>query len=72
MIKSASKNDENYIKTTNHLQRNEENLQSTDLSIDKTRSLRFKNKLYLANSIEFKMLILDELHNKPYSGHPGY
>jgi hypothetical protein len=54
------------------LQRNEENMHSTDLSIDKSGLLRFKNRLYVPNSTELKMIILDELHKKPYSGHPGY
>jgi hypothetical protein len=71
-IKSASSNDENYIKTTTKLQGNAENMNKTDLSIDKNGLLRFKNRLYVPNSIDLKMTILDELHKKSYSGHPGY
>jgi hypothetical protein len=43
-----------------------------DLSIDKKGLLRFKNKLYLPDSVELKLTVLDEVHKKPYSGHPGY
>jgi hypothetical protein len=32
----------------------------------------YKNKIYVPNNIELKILILEEVHKKPYSGHPGY
>jgi hypothetical protein len=54
------------------LKRNEENIQSTDINIDKSGLLRLKNRLYIPNSTELKMIIIDELHKNPYSGHPGY
>jgi hypothetical protein len=54
------------------LQKNEGNIHSTDLSIDKNGLLVFKNMLYVPNDTEFKMMILNELHKNPYSGHPGY
>ena len=34
--------------------------------------LVYKNQLYIPDSEEVKRLILNELHKKPYSGHPGY
>jgi hypothetical protein len=71
-IKSTRINDEKNIKTIEQLQRNDENMQSIDLSIDKSELLRLKNRLYVPKSIELKMIILDELHKKPYYGHPIY
>jgi hypothetical protein len=71
-IKYASSNDKNYIKTTTKLQGNAEKLNITDLSLDKNGLLRFKNQLYVPNSVDLKTTILDELHKKSYSGHPGY
>jgi hypothetical protein len=71
-IKSASCNDEKYIKTVADLQGNAENLDRTDLSLDKNGLLRFKNRLYIPDSVELKLTILDEVHKNPYSGHPGY
>ena len=43
-----------------------------DLSIDKKGLLQFKNRLYIPDSTELKLTVLDEVHKKPYSGHPGY
>jgi hypothetical protein len=43
-----------------------------DISIDKKGLLRFKNRLYVPDSTELKLTILDKVHKKPYSDHPGY
>ena len=51
---------------------NAKSLNKTDLSIDKNRLLRFKDRLYVPNSTDLKMKILDELHKKSYSSHSGY
>jgi hypothetical protein len=32
----------------------------------------YKDRLYIPDAEELKKLILDEMHKKPYSGHPGY
>ena len=34
--------------------------------------LMYKNRLYIPNIYELKLLILNEVHKGPYSGHPGY
>ena len=47
-------------------------MNKTDLSIDKNGLLRFKNRLYVRNSIDLNTTILDDLHKKSYSSHPGY
>jgi hypothetical protein len=72
MIKAASINDENYIKTVADLKNNVENFDRTDLSLDLNGLLRFKNRLYIPYSAELKLTLLEEVHNKPYSGHLGY
>ena len=54
------------------LQNTIENSDKSDLSIDKNGLLQFKNRLYIPDSTELKLTTLDEVHNKPYSGHPGY
>jgi hypothetical protein len=40
------------------------------LETDKT--LLYKNKIYAPNVHELKLMILNEIHNVPYDGHPGY
>jgi hypothetical protein len=71
-IKAASNNDEKYIKTVADLQNNAENIDKIDLNLDINGILRFKNRLYILDSLELKLTILDEVHKKPYVGHPGY
>jgi hypothetical protein len=54
------------------LQNNAETLDRTCLSLNRNGLIRFKNRLYIPDSVELKLTILDEVHKKPYSGHPGY
>jgi hypothetical protein len=68
----AGINDENYTKIMVELQNSTINSDKPDLSIDKKGLLRFKNRLYIQDSAELKLTVLDEVHKKPYSGHPGY
>jgi hypothetical protein len=71
-IRTTCINDENYTKIVAELQNTTTNLDKPDLSINKNDLLRFKNRLYIPDSTELKMTVLDEVHKKPYSGHPGY
>jgi hypothetical protein len=71
-IKSASYNFKNYIKQTTKLQENAEKMNKTYMSLDKTRLIRFKNRLYVPNSVDLKSTILDELQKQPSSGYLGY
>jgi hypothetical protein len=32
----------------------------------------YKGEVYVPNSSELKNLVLKEMHNVPYAGHPGY
>jgi hypothetical protein len=34
--------------------------------------LTYKGKLYIPNCDDLKRFIMDELHKRPYTGHPGY
>jgi hypothetical protein len=38
----------------------------------KRRILLYRNKVYVPNSQELRILVLKEMHNVPYVGHPGY
>jgi hypothetical protein len=65
-------NDGNYTNMMAELQNSVTNSDELDISIDKEGLLRFKNRLYVRDSIELKLTILDEVHKKPYYGHRGY
>jgi hypothetical protein len=71
-VKATGINDGNYTKMMEELQNNITNSDKPDISIDKQGLLRFKNRLYIPDSTELKLTILDEVHKKPYFGHPGY
>jgi hypothetical protein len=47
-------------------------IEESDFRFSKSGLLMYKNRLYVPESNEIKLLILYELHKKPYSGHPGY
>ena len=43
-----------------------------DFSLNEKGLMLYKNRLYVPNVPEIKLLILNEVHKSPYSGHPGY
>jgi hypothetical protein len=53
-------------------QKSNTNSDKLDISIDKKGLLRFKNRIYIPDSTELKLTILDKVHKKPYSSHLGY
>jgi uncharacterized membrane protein len=71
-IRTTGVNDKNYTKMMAELQNSVTNSNEPDISIDNKGLLRFKNRLYVPNSTELKLTILDEVHKKPYSGHTSY
>jgi len=54
------------------LQKNEGIFHSIYFSIGKNGLLRFRNRLCVPNSVELNIMILNELHKKPYFVHLGY
>jgi hypothetical protein len=68
----VSCNDEKYIKTVADLQGITKQLDETDLILDKSGLIRFKNRLYIPNLVDLKITIMEELHKNPFFGHPGY
>jgi len=34
--------------------------------------MKFKNRIYIPNSMDLKLIIFNEIHKKPYSCHPIY
>jgi hypothetical protein len=63
-IRTTSINDVNYTRMMAEFQNSIEKLDKPDLSIDKKGLLRFKNRLYIPDSTELKLTVLDEVHKK--------
>jgi hypothetical protein len=40
--------------------------------LETDRILLYKNKIYVPNVQDLKLMILHEMNNVPYVGHPGY
>ena len=64
--------DENYQKLQAKVTENLIESLSTWYGINKKGLLLYKDRLYIPNVPKIKLLILNEIHKTPYSGHPGY
>ena len=51
---------------------NERNQIKSDLSLSGRGLLLHKGRLYIPNTAYIKLTMMDELHKRPYSGHPGH
>jgi hypothetical protein len=40
--------------------------------LETSGTLLYKNKIYVPNVQDLKLMILNEMHNVPYAGYPGY
>ena len=56
----------------NKLLKDEVYLNGTEFKVDHKGLIWFKNRLYMPNVVEIKLLILNEMHKPPYAGHPCY
>ena len=64
--------DENNHKLQARVAENVTESLNTGYSLNKKELTLYKNRLYIANVPKIKLLILNEIHKTPYSGHPGY
>lgn len=71
-IKSSLENDIFYKQMKENFQTGVSKQKVKDYNLNEEELLLFKGKLYIPNSIDLKLLILDKFHKKPYLGHLGY
>ena len=64
--------DENYQKLQAKVTKNLIESLSTRYSLNEIGLLLYKDSLYIPNVPNIKLLILNEIHKTPYSGHPSY
>ena len=64
--------DENYLKFKENVTENLIESLSIGYSLNEKGLLLYKDRLYIPNVPKIKLLILNEIHKTPYSGHPGY
>ena len=71
-LKAGLEQDEIYQKLQVKEKENPTKSLSKGFSFNETRFLLYKDRMYVATVPKVKLLILDEIHKTPYSGHPGY
>ena len=64
--------DENYQKLQAKVTENLTESLSIGYSLNYKGLTLYKNRLYIPNVPKIKLLILNEIHKTPYSGHPRY
>jgi hypothetical protein len=71
-IIEATKSDLKYKELVEKLQQGILQQKIEEYKVDNDEILMYRGKIYVPNSQELKNLILREMHNVPYVGHPGY
>jgi len=71
-VRTAAETEEKYKNFTHKTAENTSENEKSEYRLSTNGLLIYKNRLYIPNSEEIKLLILNEMHKKPYSGHPGY
>ena len=64
--------DKEYQNLREKVTNNEYENVKTDYSLNEKGLMLYKNRLYVPNIPEIKLLILNEVHKSPYSRHLGY
>lgn len=71
-IKQAAEQDREYQQKKQQVQDVTSPLRQQGYDLKTTGILYYKERIYIPNHAEIKKKILDENHNSPYAGHPGY
>ena len=71
-IKYALVMDEDYAKNYELVQKKQRRKQQHRFNLNQKDLILFKNRMYIPNSKDLKLIIMDACHRKPYSGDPGY
>jgi hypothetical protein len=72
IISEAAKEDLHYMELVTKLQQGKMQQQVEDYKLGNDEIILYKNILYVSNSHELRSMILKDMHNVPYDGHPGY
>jgi hypothetical protein len=68
----AANADLQYLDLVEKLQQGEMPQKVENYKLETDRTLLYKNKIYVPNFQDLKLMILNEIHNVTYVGHPGY
>jgi hypothetical protein len=72
IILEVAKADLEYMEMVTKLQQGKMLQKVEDYRLEDDEILQYRNKIYVPSSHELRSMILKEMHNVPYVGHPGY
>jgi hypothetical protein len=71
-VKNAQETDAFFQTVTSYLEQEPAGLKYEGCQMLDGGPLTYKNRLYIPNYDDLKRFIMDELHKRPYTGHPRY
>ena len=71
IINNISK-DEVYVQIKDKLQQQNLERKYEGYQLEGDKLLTYKNRIYIPNVADLRMIVMDEIHQAPYFGHPGY
>ena len=64
--------DEMYVQIKDKLQQQSLENKHEGYKLEEDEILTYKNRIYIPNVANMRRVVMDEIHQAPYSGHPGY
>ena len=61
-----------YVQTKDKLQQQSLEKKYEGYKLEEDELLTYKNIIYIPNVASLRRIVMDEIHQAPYSGHPGY
>ena len=71
-VLEAQNDDETYLQVKEKLQQGKVDEKCEGYQLEEDDLIFYKGILYIPNSEYLKKVIMDEIHQIPYSGHPRY
>jgi hypothetical protein len=71
-VKNAQETDTFFQTMTSYLEQEPTGIKYEGYQMIDGDLLTYRNKLYIPDCDNLKRFIMDELHKRPYTGHPGY
>ena len=70
-IVSHTTEDEMYVQVEDKLQQQSLERKYERYKLEEDGLFTYKNRIYIPNVTDLRRLIMDKIHQAPYSGHPG-
>ena len=61
-----------YVQIKDKLQQQSLEKKYAGYKLEEDKLLTYKNRIYIPNVVDLRRIVLDKIHQAPYSDHPGY